>query len=114
MSPANVVNVILILVILSCCSAFASPRRKKMLVRRKIPITNRIDNMTIANHDKPIKIIKRKLINPERAAAPVLSSPLISETMSTTTSPSLLPQHKPFTVNETVAAKPDAVKRCKS
>ena len=114
MSPANVVNVILILVILSCCSAFASPRRKKMLVRRKIPITNRIDNMTIANHDKPIKIIKRKLINPERAAAPVLSSPLISETMSTTTSPPLLPQHKPFTVNETVAAKPDAVKRCKS
>ena len=90
----------------------ALPRMRKMLVRRKIPVGKlRNDNNSSVEERqiiKPIKIVKRKLIT---SSPPVLSSPLLSES-PTTTSP-LLPQHKPFTVNETVAAKPDAVKRCK-
>ena len=90
----------------------ALPRMRKMLVRRKIPIdkSRNSNNSTVEERQiiKPIKIVKRKLIH--SSSPPVLSSPLLSES-PTTTSP--LPQHKPFTINETVAAKPDAVKRCK-
>ena len=106
---ANIVTVILVMIIMSGSS---SPRRMKMLVRRKIPINNNT-NKTVTNEDKKKKIIKRKLLIPGNASVPdigppVLSSPLLTETSTTTP----LPQHKPFTVNETVAAKPDAVKRC--
>ena len=106
-------KIIVVILLIELIHISALPRRRKMLVRRKIPIDkSRNDiNSTVEERQiiKPIKIVKRKLIN--SSSPPVLSSPLLSES-PTTTSP-LLPQHKPFTINETVAAKPDAVKRCK-
>ena len=106
-------KIIVVILLIELIHISALPRRRKMLVRRKIPIDkSRNDiNSTVEERQiiKPIKIVKRKLIN--SSSPPILSSPLLSES-PTTTSP-LLPQHKPFTINETVAAKPDAVKRCK-
>ena len=106
-------KIIVVILLIELIHISALPRRRKMLVRRKIPIDkSRNDiNSTVEERQiiKPIKIVKRKLIN--SSSPPVLLSPLLSES-PTTTSP-LLPQHKPFTINETVAAKPDAVKRCK-
>ena len=94
-----------------------SVRRKKMLVRRKVLVNNSIQNRNITREerDKPVRILKRRIITDE--ATPVLSSPLSSEVTTISSLPQnkpfTLPQNKPFTVNETVAAKPDAVKRCK-
>ena len=106
-------KIIVVILLIELIHISALPRRRKMLVRRKIPIdkSRNYINSTVEERQiiKPIKIVKRKLIN--SSSPPVLSSPLLSES-PTTTSP-LLPQHKPFTINETVAAKPDAVKRCK-
>ena len=78
-------------------------RRRKMLVRRKLPIMNSLSQNRTS---LPVRVVKKKIIS---SASPVLSSPLESLTEATT----FAPQNRPFTVNETVPAKPDAVKRCK-
>ena len=89
-----------------------------MLVRRKVLVNNSIQNRNITREerDKPVRILKRRIIPDE--ATPVLSSPLSTEVTTISSLPQnkpfTLPQNKPFTVNETVAAKPDAVKRCKN
>lgn len=101
----------LLIVILPIVSS-STMRRKKMLVRRKVLVNNSGDDKNLTTEERqivrPIKILKRKIIS---TASPVLSSPLITPETTTISS---LPQHKPFTVNETVAAKPDAVKRCEN
>ena len=99
-----------------------------MLVRRKVAINRNIIARTPTNSTllvpeekqikRPVKVIKRKIISPAGSELrPVISQlslpPVLPEPETTTPTASILPQHKPFTVNETVPAKPDAVKRCK-
>ena len=71
----------------------ASPRRRRMLVRRKVPVpASNTTQPSGGRQPRPGRVVRRRLV-PASPAPP-------------------LPQHKPFTVNQTVAAKPDAVKRC--
>ena len=89
-------------VMIQMVTAAEITRRRKMLVRRKVPVPNGLSQ----NRDRlarPVRVIKKKIIS-----SPVLSSPLESEV---TTVP---PQSRPFSVKETVPPKPDAVKRCKT
>ena len=89
-------------VMIQMVTAAEITRRRKMLVRRKVPVPNSLSQ----NRDRlarPVRVIKKKIIS-----SPVLSSPLESEAETTT----IPPQSRPFSINETVPAKPDAVKRC--
>ena len=101
-----------------------------MLVRRKVAINRNIIARTQTNGTavvadekqikRPVKVIKRKILGPALSSSeprPVISQlslPPVPEPETTTPSATILPQHKPFTVNETVPAKPDAVKRCRT
>ena len=100
-----------------------------MLVRRKVAINRNIIARTQTNGTavvadekqikRPVKVIKRKILGPalsseSRPVTSQLSLPPVPEPETTTPSATILPQHKPFTVNETVPAKPDAVKRCRT
>ena len=79
----------------------ASARRRRMLVRRKVasvPASN-TTQPSGGRQPRPGRVVRRRLV--PASPAPQLLSPAPP-----------LPQHKPFTVNQTVAAKPDAVKRC--
>ena len=97
-----------------------------MLVRRKVAINRNIIARTQTNGTavvadekqikRPVKVIKRKILGSASEPRPVISQlslPPVPEPETTTPSATILPQHKPFTVNEIVPAKPDAVKRCK-
>ena len=79
----------------------ASARRRRMLVRRKVasvPASN-TTQPSGGRQPRPGRVVRRRLV--PASPAPQLLAPAPP-----------LPQHKPFTVNQTVAAKPDAVKRC--
>ena len=79
----------------------ASARRRRMLVRRKVasvPAPN-TTQPSGGRQPRPGRVVRRRLV--PASPAPQLLAPAPP-----------LPQHKPFTVNQTVAAKPDAVKRC--
>ena len=120
-------SVLLVIILLDNVTG-SSLRRRKMLVRRKVPINrNIIANRTETNGTavppveakqikRPVKVIKRKILggsaSQPRPVISQLSLPPVPEPETTTPSAIILPQHKPFTVNETVPAKPDAVKRC--
>ena len=78
----------------------ASPRRRRMLVRRKVPVpASNTTQPSGGRQPRPGRVVRRRLV--PASPAPQLLAPAPP-----------LPQHKPFTVNQTVAAKPDAVKRC--
>ena len=118
-------SVLLVIILLHDNVTGSNLRRRKMLVRRKVAINRNIIARTPTNSTllvpeekqikRPVKVIKRKVLGSE--LRPVISQlslpPVLPEPETTTPTASILPQHKPFTVNETVPAKPDAVKRCK-
>ena len=118
-------SVLLVIILLHDNVTGSNLRRRKMLVRRKVAINRNIIARTPTNSTllvaeekqikRPVKVIKRKVLGSE--LRPVISQlslpPVLPEAETTTPTASILPQHKPFTVNETVPAKPDAVKRCK-
>ena len=112
-------SVLLVIILLDNATGSAL-RRRKMLVRRKVGINRNIIARTDTNGTvveekqikRPVKVIKRKILGSGSEVVPVLSLPPVPEAETTTPSASPLPQHKPFTVDQTVPAKPDAVKRC--
>ena len=107
-------------------------RKRKMLVRRKVPILNSLSpqNFTQSHRRvvRPLKVIRKKILNPSSPlASPLtspltspLSSPLESDITAVLSSPldsevtTVPPQSRPFSVKEPVPPKPDAVKRCKN
>ena len=118
-------SVLLVIILLNNVTG-SNLRRRKMLVRRKVAINRNIiartqTNGTVLADEKqikrPVKVIKRKILGSNSEPRPVISQlslPPVPEPETTTPSATILPQHKPFTVNETVPAKPDAVKRCRT
>ena len=102
-------------------------RKRKMLVRRKVPILNSLSSQNLTQSQRrvvrPLKVIRKKIITSASPLASPLSSPLSSPQDSDITavlsSPldsevtTVPPQSRPFSVKETVPPKPDAVKRCK-
>ena len=115
-------SVLLVIILLDNATGSAL-RRRKMLVRRKVGINRNIiasrtnTNGTVVEEKqikRPVKVIKRKILGSGSEVVPVLSLPPVPEAETTTPSASPLPQHKPFTVDQTVPAKPDAVKRCET
>ena len=118
-------SVLLVIILLNNVTG-SNLRRRKMLVRRKVAINRNIiartqTNGTVVADEKqikrPVKVIKRKILGSNSEPRPVISQlslPPVPEPETTTPSATILPQHKPFTVNETVPAKPDAVKRCRT
>ena len=122
-------SVLLVIILLDNVTG-SNLRRRKMLVRRKVAINRNIIARTQTNGTavvadekqikRPVKVIKRKILGPALSSSeprPVISQlslPPVPEPETTTPSATILPQHKPFTVNETVPAKPDAVKRCRT
>ena len=121
-------SALLVIVLLDDNVTGSNLRRRKMLVRRKVAINKNIIARSQTNGTRlvaeekqikrPVKVIKRKILGPASSELrPVISQlslpPVLPEPETTTPTATILPQHKPFTVNETVPAKPDAVKRCK-
>ena len=121
-------SVLLVIILLDHNVTGSNLRRRKMLVRRKVAINRNIIARSQTNGTRlvaeekqikrPVKVIKRKILGPASSELrPVISQlslpPVLPEPETTTPTATILPQHKPFTVNETVPAKPDAVKRCK-
>ena len=120
-------SVLLVIILLHDNVIGSNLRRRKMLVRRKVAINRNIiartqTNGTVLADEKqikrPVKVIKRKILGSNSEPRPVISQlslpPVLPEAETTTPTASILPQHKPFTVKETVPAKPDAVKRCRT
>ena len=109
------------IVMIAMVSAAEIMRKRKMLVRRKVPILNSLSPQNFTQSQRrvvrPHRVIRKKILGSasplssalESDVTAVLSSPLDTEV--TTTVP---PQSRPFSVKETVPPKPDAVKRCKN
>ena len=70
---------------------------------------NKVKKIPIRKIKRPVKV-KRLKTPPPSLSNQVIISPS-DKTPSTT--PTIRPEEKPFAVKEEVAAKPDAVKRCK-
>ena len=103
-------------------------RKRKMLVRRKLPILNSLSSQNFTQSHRrgvrPLKVIRKKILSPASPlSSPMsspLSSPLESDITAVLSSPldsevtTVPPQSRPFSVKETVPPKPDAVKRCEN
>ena len=119
---------LLYIVMIEMVTAAEIMRKRKMLVRRKVPILNSLSSQNLTQSQRrvvrPLKVIRKKIISSVSPLASPLSSPLSSPQESDITavlsSPldsevtTVPPQSRPFSVKETVPPKPDAVKRCKN
>ena len=122
---------LLYIVMIEMVTAAEIMRKRKMLVRRKVPILNSLtaQNFTQSQRKvvRPGKVIRKKILSSVAPLASPLASPLSSplsspqesEITAVLSSPldsevtTVPPQSRPFTVKEPVPPKPDAVKRCK-
>ena len=123
------------IVMIEMVSAAEIMRKRKMLVRRKVPIQNSLTPQNLTQSQRrvvrPLKVIRKKIISSASPLASPLVSPLTYPVASPLTSAqesditavlsspldsevtTVPPQSRPFSVKETVPPKPDAVKRCK-
>ena len=113
------------IVMIAMVSAAEIMRKRKMLVRRKVPILNSLSPQNFTQSQRrvvrPHRVIRKKILGSASPLSSPLSSPLESDVTAVLSSPldtevttTVPPQSRPFSVKETVPPKPDAVKRCKN
>ena len=115
---------LLYIVVIEMVTAAEIMRKRKMLVRRKVPIVNSLSSQNLTQSQRrvvrPLKVIRKKIITSASPLSSPLSSPQESDITAVLSSPldsevtTVPPQSRPFSVKETVPPKPDAVKRCKN